>query len=255
MRCDASRYDVILMDVQMPEHGRLPGHAPDPRRLAAGPPTAHHRHDRQRHGGRPRALPGRRHGRLRQQADPAGRPGPRTEATERLAVPARERSDVYDDSPPLCPEREADQNPDEALERPNDETSSSGPNPDEDDEPSNLQTLERSNEIPIDPSLLQEYEATLGDDGAQLLAELIAMYLGDASRLIETIAAPATAGDATALGEPPIPSRAPASRWTLRPSLTSVPSWRSRPGPRRDGPAGANPLRNSPGSPPGSYPG
>ena len=54
--------------------GRPRGHAPDPPALGAGAPPAHHRHDRQRHGRRPRSLPGRRHGRLRQQADPP--PGP-----------------------------------------------------------------------------------------------------------------------------------------------------------------------------------
>ena len=38
-------------------------------RDAGRPPRAHHRHDRPRHEGRPRALPGRRHGRLPEQAD------------------------------------------------------------------------------------------------------------------------------------------------------------------------------------------
>ena len=45
---------------------------------ASGGAPAHHRHDGPRHEGRPRALPGRRHGRLRRQADPGRRvvPGP-----------------------------------------------------------------------------------------------------------------------------------------------------------------------------------
>ena len=49
--------------------GRLRGHAPHPRRRGHDRrPRADHRHDRQRHGRRPRALPRSRHGRLHRQA-------------------------------------------------------------------------------------------------------------------------------------------------------------------------------------------
>ncbi len=49
--------------------GRLRGLARDQPALAGGA-AAHRRHDRQRHGGRPRAVHGGGHGRLRGQADP-----------------------------------------------------------------------------------------------------------------------------------------------------------------------------------------
>ena len=51
--------------------GRLRGHRRDPQPRDAATTTADRRHDRPRHEGRPRALPGRRHGRLPLQADPA----------------------------------------------------------------------------------------------------------------------------------------------------------------------------------------
>ena len=55
---------------------RLRGHGADSRAGRRARPHPDHRHDRERHAGRPRAVPGRGHGRLRQQAgQPRGHGG------------------------------------------------------------------------------------------------------------------------------------------------------------------------------------
>ncbi len=78
-------YDVVLMDVQMPEMDGLEAVAPHHRALGQGPAPAHRRDDRQRHAGRPRDVPRGRHGRLHHEADS------RRAADEALAnTPARE---------------------------------------------------------------------------------------------------------------------------------------------------------------------
>ena len=58
------------------------------REAGTGGARADHRHDRPRHEGRPRALPGRRHGRLRLQADPGARSCGRCWATWSHQLPA-----------------------------------------------------------------------------------------------------------------------------------------------------------------------
>ena len=79
--------------------GRPRGDAPRSASGDGAEPPADHRHDRQRHAGRPRDVPRGRDGRLRRQADPPRGTGARTRPL--YGPPTGPRSDRKDDDDPV----------------------------------------------------------------------------------------------------------------------------------------------------------